>query len=265
MPPDRPAPDRPDRPDRYAAAVADRRRELRDLRARAGDGHRSALRDALAVARTETATAAAAVLGALRREAGAHLAGAAPRALVALLPPAARAAQDAVHREWVRHARAAVRRTAAERGLRVPAGWPVPAPPAPADLPPAPPRARLAWTLAEPVVWRAAALPLVVAAPAVALGWAHTGPPLLLPVAGAAVLVLVAVVRRRRAAAERDRLARWVDDVLAAARSGLDTGPAATVLAADAAAHLDALLARHRAALDAELDLLTTGAPGDRA
>ncbi|MCX6466452.1 MAG: hypothetical protein NTW05_23115, partial [Pseudonocardiales bacterium] len=66
MPPDRPAPDRPDRPDRYAAAVADRRRELRDLRARAGDGHRSALRDALAVARTETATAAAAVLGALR-------------------------------------------------------------------------------------------------------------------------------------------------------------------------------------------------------
>lgn len=259
-----PALDRPAAapPDRYAEAVLARRRELRARRAQAGPGHRAALRDALTHARADAATTAGSLLAALRREAAEHLAGPAPRALVALLPPAEREVEAEVHRCWERAAGAAVRRTAADHGLRVPAGWPEVAAPPPADLPGPPPRPGAGAALADPGVWRVAALPLVLAPPAVALGWVHGGPALLLPAVGAAVLVLVAVVRRRRAALDRARVARWADELLDAAGGALDTGAAraAAGLAARAGAELDAALDRHRAALDAELALITTGA-----
>ncbi len=247
-------------PDRYVQAVLARRAELRELRGRAAGGHRTALRDALACAMAETAAAADAARAELRREAAAHVAGPAPRALVTLLPAAVHAVEEHVRERWTGAAGAAVRRTAAERGLRVPAGWPSVPPLPPTVLPAPPPRAGPGVALADPTVWRFAALPLVLVPSVVALGWATAGPGLLFPVAGAALLALVGLVRWRRAAAERARMRRWVDEVLAAARC--DTARAATVLAAAAGSHLDVALDRHRSALEFELTLLTTG-PSD--
>jgi hypothetical protein len=113
-------------------------------------------------------------------------------------------------------------------------------------------------------VWRTAALPLVVASLAVAVGATAAGPALLLPAAGAGAGVLVVAVRHRRAVLDRARLRRWCDDLLDAVAADLDAGlaHAATALAAGAGADLDAAVGRHRAALDAELVLLTTGAGG---
>ncbi|CAA9390711.1 MAG: hypothetical protein AVDCRST_MAG66-880, partial [uncultured Pseudonocardia sp.] len=66
-----------------------------------------------------------------------------------------------------------------------------------------------------------------------------------------------------RAAVDRARLHRWCHELLDAAAVDLDarTAHAATGLAATAGADLDAAVQRHRADLDAELTLLTTGAP----
>jgi hypothetical protein len=252
-------------PDRYGDAVRARRRELRERRALLAPGHRAALRDALLLARSGARTAAAAELAALRREADAHLAGPRPRALVALLPVAAAAVADRAQGSWAHGARAAVRRTAADRGLRLPARWPaVPPLPAARPAPPAPDRPGPVAVLADAGVWRTAALPLVVASLAVAVGATAAGPALLLPAAGAGAGVLVVAVRHRRAATDRARLRRWCGELLDAVAADLDAGlaHAATALAAGAGADLDAAVGRHRAALDAELVLLTTGAGG---
>jgi hypothetical protein len=76
--------------------------------------------------------------------------------------------------------------------------------------------------------------------------------------------VLVVAGRHRRAAVDRERLRRWCHGVLDAAAADLDarTAHAAAALAAGAGADLDSAVQRHRADLDAELTLLTTGAGG---
>jgi hypothetical protein len=250
-------------PDRYGDAVRARRRELRERRALLVPGHRAALRDALLLARSGARTAAAAELAALRREADAHLAGPRHRALGALLPAAVAVVEHRVQEVWAHEARAAVRRTAADRGIRLPARWPeAPRPPSARATAPAPDRPRSAATLADPGVWRTAVFPLAVASLAVAVGATTAGPALLLPAAGAGVGVLVVAVRHRRAVLDRTRLRRWCDELLDAAATDLDaaTAHAATALAATAGAELDTAVERHRAALEAELTLLTVGA-----
>lgn len=232
-------------PDRFADAVRARRRELHDRRALLRGSPRTALRDALAAARTATLADAAADLADLRRELDGH-----PAVAVAA---AARAVEEAAHARWAERAVAAERGTAADRGVAVPVPPDDPGPPRGAD-PPVPPRTGLGTVLGDAAAWRLAVLPLAVAPLS---GFA--GPPVLLPAVGAAVLVLVAVVRTRRAATDRERLHRWSTDLLAAthARIAAELTRRTLARATEAGARLDAALATCRAAVDAEIALLS--------
>ncbi|GEC21486.1 hypothetical protein PHY01_37690 [Pseudonocardia hydrocarbonoxydans] len=229
-------------PDRHADAVRARRHELRAQRALLTPG-RTALRDALAAARATALARATADLAEVRRELDRA---ARPAAAVA---DAARAVETAAYRRFTDLAVAAERGTAADRGVALPVPPDDPPPPAAPD-PPAPRRTGTWETLADAGTWRPAVLPLA-AAPLT--GFA--GPSVALPAAGAAVLVLVAVVRSRRAAADRARLRRWSLALLADTRTRVDAELArrAVARAAAGAVRLDAALAGHRSAVDAEL------------
>ncbi|MDN5931752.1 MAG: hypothetical protein L0I24_11930 [Pseudonocardia sp.] len=222
-----------------------RRRELHDQRALLRGSARTALRDALAAARTATLADATADLADLRHQIDGHAA--------AAVGAATRAVEAAAHARWAERAVAAERRTAADRGVVVPVPPDDPGPEPPAD-PPAPHRTGPGAALADAGTWRLAVLPLVVAPLS---GFA--GPAVLLPALGAAALVLGAVVRSRRAAIDRAHLRRWSTELLAATHARIDTELArrTVVRAAEAGARLDAALAACRAAVDAEIALLT--------
>lgn len=232
-------------PDRFGDAVRARRRELQEQRALLRGSARTALRDALAAARTATLADAAADLADLRREIDGH-----PPAAVGA---AARAVEVAAHARWAERAVAAERGTAADRGVVLPVPPDEPGPDRVAD-PPVPRRTGPGTALAEAGVWRLAGLPLVVAPLS---GFA--GPAVLLPALGAAVLVLLAVVRSRRAATDRARLHRWSTELLAATHARIDAELTrrAAARAAAAGARLDAALTERRAAVESEIALLT--------
>ncbi|MGI9003367.1 MAG: hypothetical protein ACR2GH_17200 [Pseudonocardia sp.] len=253
-------------PDRYAEAVRARRVELRVQRDLLTGGHRAELRSCLALSRLTAAAAANAAMADLARETRVHIEGA-DRSGRAQFPDRLAAAVDDVavtlHAGWAAELRPALRRIATARNLTMGLGWPrLPAPHRPGGaLPPLPEPTTTAWSLLTgaadgAALWRLALFPLAMLP---LLGLPALGGPALAPLAvGTGVVAIVLAVWFRRAAAERSRLRRHAEDVLAAVRAALDAdlGRRLLELERTAGAALDAEVARRRAVLDAELRML---------
>lgn len=245
-------------PDRYADAVRARRAELRAQHLRLRGGHRTELRNVLALAKIAAVRQAASELAALAREArrAVEQAGRADRrALPGHVANAVDAIAERVMRQWEGEALPAIRRIATERGLPVHHVEPVAAlsrATRPVVSLPAvePPERMLRAVLSGPGWWRIALVP---AAGVPVLGGADP----LVTLVCSAVLVAVALWLSR-VAADRERLRRWVVDVVAAARTALDAeiGRRALELEQVVGAHLDVAIDRQRAAVEAELRLL---------
>jgi hypothetical protein len=272
------------RPDRYADAVRARRAELRGRRVLLLGGHRAELRTCLAEGRLAASAALSTALSELHRELRDH-ANRADRAGRAALPAAAHEAVDQLAAHISSRFAAAVapgvRRVATARDVPDVVGWPPvaarpPDPvvavllrrPAPIVLPrpdPAPHAIRALLVGA----WRIALVPAaglsVVGLPAA--GLPALGGRAVLPLAvGVGLALLASAVGAQRAAADRARLRRWATEVVSAVRAAVETELARRVLELErvAGAELDEAVTRRRAALDAELQALTTDG-GDRA
>ncbi|HVH22473.1 MAG TPA: hypothetical protein VNA11_08450 [Pseudonocardia sp.] len=255
-------------PDRYADAVRARRAELRALRAQLTGGHRTELRSALALSRVTASAEISAALAALAAQVTAHLAGAdradrrsfPDRLGVALDDLAAR-----LPAQWAAAVRPTLLRIGTARGLPMPAGWPA-LPVEAGCLPmPVPERAgrlrAVSASLAHGIVpWR---LSLVVVP---LWGMPALGGRALAPLAaGAALAAVAAVAHARLVAAERARLRRFADTVLAAAGVALaaELGRRLIQLEASATAALDAAAHRRQAEVTAELARLARAGPPD--
>lgn len=243
----------PPPPDRYADAVRARRAELRAARDDLSGGHRAELRSALALARLaaeeELSTAVRSLAGQVRD----HLeaAGRRDRARfgVALLGAVEELRRWAADRRNA-HVRSAARRVASRRGVRVDRAWPpAPEPPGPFRAPrpePAAPR----WA---PIAggWRTALLP---AASLPLVGLPVASPPAVLATAAVGVAVAVTVGGHQVASADRLRLRRWSEDVLAAVRTDGDAALARLLIHIEqATGELDAAVTLRRAQVEAEL------------
>lgn len=258
-------------PDRYVDAVRARRAELRAQRDQLTGDHRAELRSALALSRLGAGAATGAALADLGREARA-LTEVVDRTTRQQIPAQLAAALDdaaaALHTGWASELRPALRRIATERALDTEPGWPrLPAPrPLTATPPPDPigvARSLLAGAADGAALWRLALFPL---AGLPLLGLPALGGPALAPLAaGTGVAAIAVAARSRRSAAERVRLRRHVDDVLAAARVALDAdlGRHLIELERTVGAVLDLAVARRRAEVDAELLLLAPDPPVD--
>lgn len=239
-------------PDRYADAVTARRAELRAQERLLGPGIRAELRDALVLVRAAAAAGVAAAFSDLSHEIDAHLDRAQAHPLPTLVGEAVAAIEEQSHRRWAEEARTAMLRVALHRELPVLPAVPDREPGPGAGRRP-PRRVRTVDVLADAGAWRLAVLPLVVAP---LTGFA--GPAVLWPAIGLGVLVLVAVIRARRAVAERARVRRWCDEVLAASGARIDAelGRRTARLLAHVAPLLEAALVRRLGAITAELALL---------
>jgi hypothetical protein len=252
-------------PDRYGDAVRARRAELRSSRQLVAGGHRAELRSCLALSRLAAVADAAASLADLRREATAHVAGGDRRARERLPVQLAAAVQDialAVHAGWLAALRPALRRIATERRLAMDPGWPrlpAPRPRGAADLPPepvGPARSLLARAVDGAALWRLALFPLAVLP---LLGLPALGGPAFAPLAVCLGLAAVAVAANaRRRAAERARLRRYAEDVIATAAAAIDNDLDRRLVELErtVGAALDAAVLRRRSAIDSELALL---------
>jgi hypothetical protein len=259
-------------PDRYADAVRARRAELRAVRALLLGDHRVELRHRLTVSRLAASAELAGALAGLGRELRRHVltADRAGRAAVpALAGVAVARLVDWVVAGWAASLLAGLRGLAAARCVPgTPLGVvadPVAGPatgrlhvalPGP-DPPPGAARALLAGVTSG--TWRVALLPAAVL-PAVGLP-ALGGRAVLPPALGIAVALLVAGVRAHRVAADRARLRRWADEVVATVRAAVETELTRRALEVErvAGAELDELVGRHLARVDAELRALAPG------
>ncbi len=248
-------------PDRYADAVRARRAELRAQLRRLGGSHRHELRGALALSHVVTAAETAAALAALGREIGQHIDHAdstarqrVPATFAAALDDCARSMSGG----WAVALRPALRRIASERSLHVDPDWPRLPAPRPLSLPAPPPPVRTLAAVGTGLA-HGAALGRLLLVPLVVLplcGLPLVGGPALVPLAvGAAITATALATRSRRAAADRSRLRRHVEAVLAAAGTALDAdlGRRLIELEHSAGATLDAAVSRRRAELEAEL------------
>jgi hypothetical protein len=259
-------------PDRYADAVRARRAELRGVRALLVGGHRVELRHCVTASRLAAAAALAAALAVLGRELRHHAARAdraGREALPSLAGVAVARLVDQVLAEW------ALVLLTGLRGVAAPRCVPGPPPLWPADaadpvvalitcrlsvaLPgPDPPvgaaRAVLAGVTGG--TWRLALLPAAVL-PAVGLP-VLGGRAVLLPALALGLGLVVAGVRAHRVAADRARLRRWADEVVATVRVELNTELARRAVEVErvAGAELDELVAQRLAWVDAELRAL---------
>jgi hypothetical protein len=252
-------------PDRYVDAVRARRAELRAARALLTGGHRVELRSCLALSRITAAADAGAALAGLAREAADHIDAGPPvgrQRLPGLLSTAVDAVAVEVHAGWAAALRPALRRIAGERDLVLDPGWPRLPPPRLSGLVatvPAPavrPWSLLAGAADGAALWRLALFPLAVLP---LLGLPALAGPALAPLAvGIGVAAVVAAVRARRASAERLRLHRHTEQVLAAAARAVDAdlGRRLVELERAVVVTLDAAVLRRRAEVDAELALL---------
>jgi hypothetical protein len=259
-------------PDRYADAVRARRRELREQRERLAGGHRGELRSCLALSRLAAAGDAAELLAGLRREAAEHVRRGDRQARDRLpehLGAAVAALAAAVTARWAAALGPPLRRVATERGLAMEPGWPrlptprAPGPPPPPE-PPGPGFPLLTGVVEGAALGRLALLPLAVLP---LLGLPALGGPALAPLAvGAGLVAVVVAARARRTAAERARLHRRVEQVVAAAATAIDSDLDRRLveLERSAAAALDAAVLRRRAAVDHELALLAADRAGSR-
>ncbi len=265
----------PPAPDRYADAVRARRAELRDVRAVLLGGHRVELRQCVTASRLAASADLAEALAGLGRELR-HHAARADRAGRAALPSLAGAAVgrlvDRVVAGWVVGLLAGLRRLAALRCGPGATLWPavtvvdpvvalVQRRPSVALPGPDPPvgAARALLMGVTGGTWRLALLPAAVL-PAVGLP-AVGGRAVLPPAVGLALALLFAGARAHRAAADRARLRRWTDEVVATVRAALDTELARRAIEVErvAGAELDELVARRLAQVDAELRALAPG------
>jgi hypothetical protein len=263
--------DRTPAPDRYADAVRARRAELRAMRALLIGGPRE-LRHRLTVARLGASAELAAALAGLALELRHHVARAdtaGRAALPALAGVAVGRLVDRVVAGWAVSLLAGLRCVAAARcvpgtplgavadpvvGLVT--GRPQVALPGP-DPPPGAARALFAGVTGG--TWRVALLPAAFL-PAVGLP-ALGGRAVLPPALGIAAALLVLGARAHRVAADRARLRRWADEVVAAVRTAVETELTRRALEVErvAGAELDELVARHLARVDAELRALAPG------
>jgi hypothetical protein len=260
-------------PDRYIDAVRARRVELRARRGLLTGGHRAELRSCLALSRIAAATEASGALAGLAREAADHVeAGnrSAREQLPDLLAAAVAAVAVDVHAGWAVALRPALRRIATERDLQMDPGWPrlpatqLPAVPTAAQAPAGRGRSLLAGAADGAALWRLALFPVAML-PLLGLP-ALAGPALAPLAAGAGVATVAATARARRTAAERARLRRHTEQVLAAAALAIDAdlGRRLVELERTVAAALDTAVLRRRAAVDAELALLAPDTGGVR-
>lgn len=262
--PDRYVPDRYV-PDRYGDAVRSRRAELKAQRALLTGGHRAELRSCLALSRLTATGAMATTLAELVAEAHAHAeaTGRGSRAQLPELVVAALAETAAsVHAEWSAAVGPGLRRIATTRLLALPAAWPRLPDPEPLDLPPAPRNARRSWAPGDSIaLWRLALLP---AAALPVLGAPAPAGPALAPLAvGIGLTVAVVAVRARCATADRAWLRRHIDELVAAARAGMDAdlGRRLVELERTAGVDLDAAVLARRSVVDAELHALAPDRP----
>jgi hypothetical protein len=259
-------------PDRYADAVRARRAELRGFRALLLGGHRVELRQCVAASRLAASADLAEALAGLGRELR-HHAARADLAGRAVLPSLAEAAVgrlvDRVVTGWAVGMMAGLRRLAAPRCPPGTALWPAGTAVDPlaamvshrpsVALPGPDPPVGAAQALLVGVTggtWRLALLPAAVL-PAVGLP-ALGGLAVLPPAVGIGLALLVAGARAHRAAADRARLRRWADEVVATVRVALDTELARRAIEVERVAgrELDDLMARRLAQVDAELRAL---------
>jgi len=260
-------------PDRYGDAVRARRAELRAARALLLGAHRAELRHCVTASRLAASAELGEALAGLARELRHHVARA-DRAGRAALPALVGAAVDRlVDRVVVGWGVALLVGLRCVAASRCPPGvplWPVGAAADPVvelvlrrpsvALPgPDPPvgAARLLLAGMTGGTWRLALLPVAVL-PAVGLP-AWGGLAVLPPALGIGIALLVAVARAQRVAADRVRLRRWADEVVATVRAALDTELARRAIEVErvAAAELDDLVARRLTRVDAELRALT--------
>lgn len=256
--------------DRYADAVRARRAELRTARDALAGGHRAELRTALALARLGAAEQLAVATAHLQGEARSYLDRCGRRdrrRFPGLLLHAVDGLRDRAGERHEAAVGAAARRIAAHRGLRIEPGSPAGAARQSSFRAPSPDPAVSRWT-ALAGGWRMALLPAA-ALPFVGLPVATA--PALLGATGLGVAAAVVVGGHYTAAADRVRLRRWSDDVLAAVRADVDAALARLLIRVEqaAGAELDAAVARRRVEVDAELAVLlpaarrTTGAADD--
>ena len=257
-------------PDRYAEAVRARRAELHALRDQLTGGHRTELRSTLALTRVTASAEISAVLAALAGQVAAHLAGADRAARRSFPDRLGLALDDLAARlptHWSAALRPALLRIGTARGLPMPAGWPV----LPVDagrravtkpiLEPAGRLRSVSASLTHGIVpWR---LSLIIVP---LWGMPALGGRALAPFAAGAVLVaVVAAAHARLVAAERARLRRFADTVLAAAGVALaaELGRRLSQLEASAARALDAAAHRRQDEVTAELARLARAGPPD--
>jgi hypothetical protein len=253
--------------DRYADAVRARRGELRALRAQLTGGHRAELRSALALSRLAASAEITTAVAELAAAVAAHLERADREARRQFPAHLARAVDDTARRlsaRWVADLRPVLLRIATSRSLPVrptlPAARPLPAPPVPAPL------GRLRSVLAGAVqgvaLWRLLLVPLVLLP---VWGMPALGGRALAPLAAGTGVAAVAVAARARCVtAERVRLRRHADEVLAAAGIALeaDLGRRLIELEAATTGLLDAAVRQRRAEVEAELALLAPAVSG---
>lgn len=238
------------RPDRYADAVRARRAELRAARD-ALPGHRAELHTALALARLAATEELAAELARFGVQARAYLDRSGRRERDRFPTLVLDAAGDlrrwaAAHRDVT--VRSAARRVAFRRGLAVEV--PAADPPG-AWRPPAPEPARPPWSLlasgCRTALLPAAGLPL--------LGLPVTSPSAVAGATGLGVAAVLLAAAHHVAAADRLRLRRWCDGMVAALRADSDTALARLLLATEqaAGAAIEVAAIRRRAEVDGEL------------
>ena len=262
-------------PDRYADAVRARRAELRSVRALLLGGHRVELRQCVAASRLASSADLAEALAGLGRELRHHLSRADPAGRAGL-PSLAEAAvgrlADRVVTGWAVGVLAGLRRLAAPRCPPGTSPWPagtaadplvamVSRRPSVALPRPDPPvgAARALLVGVTGGTWRLALLPAAVL-PAVGLP-ALGGRAVLPPAVGIGLALLVTGARAHRAAADRARLRRWADEVVATVRAALETELARRAIEVErvAGGELDELVTRRLAWVDAELRALAPG------
>ena len=258
--------------DRYADAVRARRAELRGLRVLLLGGHRVELRQCVTETRLAASADLAEALSGLGRELRHHVARA-DRAGRAALPSLAGAAVgrlvDRVVARWAVALLAGLRCVAGPRCAPDTPLWPaatgvdplvalVLRRPSVALPGPDPPlgAARALLMGVTGGTWRLALLPAAIL-PAIGLP-ALGGRAALPPALGLGLALLVGGARAHRVAADRARLRRWADEVVATVRSALDTELARRAVEVErvAGTELDELVARRLARVDAELRAL---------